>query len=89
MIAVDTNVLVGAIQTFDLKLPTPARQAVKALGRQGEELVLFPQNLIEFWNVATRPQKVNGLGLTPEQAARYLDRFQILLRLLPESPEPR
>jgi len=25
--------------------------------------------------------------LTPEQAARYVDRFQTLLRLLPEAPE--
>ena len=75
MIAVDTIVFVGAIQTFDAKLRVTARQAMKDLARQGEELVLFPQNLIEFWNVATRPQKVNGLGLTPEQPARYLDRF--------------
>ena len=31
MIAVDTNVLVGAIQTFDPALRTAARQAVKSL----------------------------------------------------------
>ena len=87
MIAVDTNVLVGAIQTFDPKLRATARQAVKDLHRRGEELVSFPQNFVEFWNVATRPRKVNGLGLLPEQAARYLDRFQILLRLLPDTSE--
>jgi predicted nucleic acid-binding protein len=27
------------------------------------------------------------LGFAPEQAARYVDRFQTLLRLLPETPE--
>lgn len=87
MIAVDTNVLVGAIQTFDPAIRTAARRAVKSLYRQGEQLLCFPQNLVEFWNAATRPANVNGLGLSPEQAARYVDRFQTLLRLLPETAE--
>ena len=34
MIAIDTNVLVGAIQTFDLQLRATARRAVKSLYRQ-------------------------------------------------------
>jgi len=67
MIAVDTNVLVGAIQTFDPQLRVTARRAVKSLFRQGERLLCFPQNLVEFWNVSTRPGKANGLGFTPEQ----------------------
>jgi predicted nucleic acid-binding protein len=86
MIVVDTNVLVGALQTFDLELHATARRAVKALYRQGEQLVCFPQNLVEFWNTSTRPANANGLGFTPEQAARYVDRFLTLLRLLPETP---
>jgi predicted nucleic acid-binding protein len=48
MIAVDTNVLVGAIQTFDPQLHATARRAVKVLYRQGEQLACFPQNLVEF-----------------------------------------
>ena len=87
MIAVDTNVLIGAIQTFDPDLRTEARNAVKSLSKQGEELLCFPQNLVEFWNGATRPRNANGLGFTPEQAARYVDRFQTFVRLLPETPE--
>jgi|SRR5450759_3003191 predicted nucleic acid-binding protein len=87
MIAVDTNVLVGAIQTFDPQLRLAARRAVKSLYRQGEQLVCFPQNLVEFWNASTRPASRNGLGFSPEQAARCVDRFQTLLRLLPETPE--
>jgi hypothetical protein len=70
MIAVDTNVLVGAIQTFDLLLRATARHAVKSLYRQGEQLLCIPQNLVEFWNASTRPATANGLGLAPEQAAR-------------------
>jgi len=87
MIAVDTNVLVGVIQTFDLEVRTTGRRAVKSLYRQREQLVCFPQNLVEFWNASTRPANANGLGFTPEQAARSVDRFQTLLRLLPETPE--
>jgi predicted nucleic acid-binding protein len=86
MIAVDTNVLVGAIQTFDPQLRAAARRAVKSLYRQGEQLLCFPQNLVEFWNASTRPIAGNGLGFTPEQAARYVDRFQTLFDLLPEGP---
>jgi predicted nucleic acid-binding protein len=86
MIAIDTNVLVGGIQTFDHELRANARSAVKSLYRQAEQLVCFPQNLVEFWSASTRPVNANGLGLSP-QAARYVDRFQTLLRLLPETPE--
>lgn len=85
MIAVDTNVLVGAIQTFDPKLRLSSRHAVKSLYRQGEELVCFPQNLVEFWSASTRPASANGLGFSPEQASRYTDRFLALLLLLPET----
>jgi predicted nucleic acid-binding protein len=87
MIAVDTNVLIGAIQTFDPGIRATARRAVKTLYRRDEELICFPQNLVEFWNASTRPTAANGLGFTPEEAARYVDRFQTLFRLLPETSE--
>src|SRR5260370_10421564 len=87
MIAIDTNVLVGAIQTSDLQLRDTARRAVKSLYRQGEPLLCFPQNLVEFWSASTRPATANGLGFTPEQAARYLGHFHAVLRFLPQSPD--
>jgi predicted nucleic acid-binding protein len=87
MIAIDTNILVGSIQTFDPALRNTARRAVKSLYRDGEQLSCFPQNLVEFWNVSTRPANRNGLGFSPEQAGRYVDRFQTFFRLLPETPE--
>src|SRR2546421_59302 len=71
MIAVDTNVVVGAIQTFDPAIRAAARQAVKSLYRQGEELLCFPQNLVEFWSASTRPANANGLGFSP-RAGRSL-----------------
>ena len=87
MIALDTNVLIGAIQTFDPAIRSAARRALKSPYREGEQLVCFPQNLVEFWNASTRPANSNGLGFTTEQAAQYLDRFQKILRILPETPE--
>ena len=87
MIAVDTNLFVGAIQTYDSSLRATARRAFASLHRRGEALCCFPQNLIEFWNVATRPANSNGLGLSPEQADNYLDRFQRLAPALPETPD--
>lgn len=87
MIAVDTNVFVGGVQTFDPALRITARHSIKQLYRQGEQLCCFPQNLVEFWNVATRPATANGLGLSPEQTARYVDRFQTIVVLLPETAD--
>jgi predicted nucleic acid-binding protein len=52
----------------------------------GAVLWVAPQNLIEFWVVATRPVSANGLGLTPGQAAVEVDNFKAALRILPETP---
>ena len=87
MIAVDTNVFVGGVQTFNPVLRTAARHSIKQLFRQGEQLYSFPQNLVEFWNVATRPATPNGLRLSSEQTARLVDRFQTIVQLLPETED--
>ena len=42
-------------------------KAVTKLFADGINLCLFPQNLIEFWNVATRAADKNGLGWTAAQ----------------------
>lgn len=87
MIAVDTSIFIGAMQTFDPELRASARHAVKSLYRQREQLVCFPQNLVEFWNVATRPVKAQGLGLKLDHTEELVDRFLTVIRLLPETPE--
>ncbi len=45
------------------------------------------QNLIELWNVCTRPTNVNGLGLGVADAQKNIARCEAFFRLLPESPE--
>jgi predicted nucleic acid-binding protein len=63
----DTNILLRWVQPSD-PLHALARQSVKQLQRQNHTCYVTGQNIIEFWNVATRPVNVNGLGMTPAQA---------------------
>jgi len=63
----DTNILLRWVHPGTVA-GEQARQAAKKLRAQGETVYITPQNLVEFWSVATRPVSVNGLGLTPEEA---------------------
>lgn len=53
-VLVDTCVLVAALhpQAAECSL---VRQALRRLADAGEVFVVAPQNIAEFWNVATRP----------------------------------
>jgi len=62
-----------------------AENAIAVLTRAGEPLTIAVQNLIEFWVVATRPARENGLGMTAEFAQREPARFKELFQVLPES----
>lgn len=55
------------------------REALGRLEDAGERLWTSEQNLVEFWNVATRPVDVNGLGLAPRLAAQTLRRLESAL----------
>ena len=78
----DTNVLLRAAQE-EAADHIVATSAISSLAARGEDLVLTPQILIEFWSVATRPIDVNGLGwsvqLADEEVTRLLDQFPILV----------
>jgi len=57
---VDTSILVRLANRADASYPV-ADRAVVELHRRGETVHSTPQNLVEFWNVATRPVAANGL----------------------------
>lgn len=59
-------------------------ECLDKLSQNGEELVIVPQILVEFWVVATRPKSVNGLGMTTDEAEKELENLQNLFTLLPE-----
>ena len=91
MILLDTNLLTRLTRT-DHPHGSVARNAVQALLRRGERVVIVPQNLYEFWAVATRqpgprPLGQNGLGMTPAQASQWIGFFRRRFTLLPDRPD--
>jgi predicted nucleic acid-binding protein len=82
---IDTNILVRIVSPRDPLKPVAAG-AVDALRRLNESLCVAPQNLLEFWAVATRPREANGLGFTPEAAAQEVDCFAENFPLVVEPP---
>lgn len=82
---VDTNVLLRSVEAGH-PMHATARRALLHLTAQGAVLCVAPQNLIEFWVVATRPPSANGLGLSPAQAVAEVANFKTAFRLLPDTP---
>jgi hypothetical protein len=60
--------------------------ATSLLLGQGEKLYIAPQNLIEFWNVYTRPINRNGLGRTVAAAKAEIDRLKSLFPIIDDLP---
>jgi len=50
-------------------------------------LCIAPQNLVEFWAVATRSLAENGLGMDRTTAAKELPELRRLFRVLPYTRE--
>ena len=80
----DSNIVLRLIQPTDALYLTIS-QAVDNLQKNGEQIVLIPQILVEFWVVATRPVSVNGLGMTTDQAQQELINLQSIFTVLPEN----
>jgi predicted nucleic acid-binding protein len=80
MILLDTNVL-GRMTSKAEPQGVLARHGIQTLFARKERLIIVPQNLYEFWAVATRkrgppPNGQNGLGMTVKQASLWLRFFQ-------------
>ncbi|HMG76816.1 MAG TPA: PIN domain-containing protein [Pyrinomonadaceae bacterium] len=80
----DTNVLLRSVQKSH-PMESEAANSIKLLLRQREILVITPQNLIEFWCVATRPEVNNGLGISINETVRRIESFKSVLVLLPDT----
>jgi predicted nucleic acid-binding protein len=79
----DTNILLRLVDPNDREY-TLVREAVRALASRGESLCFAGQNLVEFWNVCTRPASKNGLGLTAAQTDERASLIEVRFRLLPD-----
>src|SRR5437879_774039 len=91
MILLDTNLLTRMTRLRDPQSGV-ARAAIQTLRGRRERLILVPQNLYEFWAVATRsagapPTGSNGLGMTPAQAGHWLRFFKRRFTLLYDREE--
>lgn len=77
----DTNILLRLNQPNSPEFSS-IRSAVSSLHRAGVALYYFAQNIVEFWNVSTRPVAQNGYGLSPaetDEVARQIEKAFILL----------
>ena len=88
MIALDTNLLTR-LRSKAHPHGLVARAAVNKLLARREQAAVVPQNLYEFWAVATRkpglrPVGENGLGFTTDRASQWLGLFQRRFTLLPD-----
>ncbi|MDQ3014027.1 MAG: PIN domain nuclease, partial [Acidobacteriota bacterium] len=59
----DTNILLRLAEPGH-QMHAEALAALAMLKTKGDTGCVIPQNIIEFWNVATRPTQYNGLGFT-------------------------
>jgi predicted nucleic acid-binding protein len=84
-ILADTNVLLRSVEPTEPG-SGPAIAAIKILLAQGHRVSVLPHNLIEFWNVATRPIENNGFGWCIVRTDYEISRLETLLTLIPDSP---
>lgn len=82
---VDTNILLRLVQAED---PQHALvlDVVDRLQSEAHPLLVTPQNVMEFWNVATRPTTRNGFGRTPAQTEALVQMLEGYFDLLPDIP---
>lgn len=81
----DTNIILRLAQPAH-PMHAVALRAVKKLLSEGHNLCLTSQNLIEFWNVATRPADNNGLGWTTAQTETDVRAIESNFTILADSP---
>lgn len=78
----DTNVLLR-LSKQDSPEFSMVRNALRWLSQKDAPLCYTSQNLIEFWNVATRPVDRNGYGLSTveaDEAAHRVEKAFVMLR---------
>ncbi|MGE4045275.1 MAG: type II toxin-antitoxin system VapC family toxin [Acetobacteraceae bacterium] len=84
-VLVDTNILLRRTQP-DHPQHSAAVESVARLLTTGEPVYFTPQNMAEFWNVATRPVANNGLGFSIPLVLNEIGKIERVLMLLPDAP---
>lgn len=82
---IDTNILLRSAEPTH-PMYGDATNAIQILMNREKTLYIATQNLIEFWNVYTRPRERNGLGYEADDAEKEINQITSFFCLLPESP---
>ena len=72
---VDSNILLRFTQTNSQQYAV-TRKAIIELKLASQTIYIVPQNLIEYWAVATRPLENNGLGFSVQETQKEIKRFK-------------
>ena len=80
---VDTNVLLRSVQESH-PMHSDAANSIDLLLRQRDQVCIIPQNLVEFWCVATRLEVRNGLGMSIDETVRRIEAFKKAFVLSPD-----
>jgi predicted nucleic acid-binding protein len=80
----DTNILLRLAEPSDPEYPI-VRKAVDVIVARGERLCYAAQNLVEFWNVCTRPIANNGFGLSSAETDTRARIIEGSFRFLPDN----
>ena len=84
-ILLDTNLLSRLANATDPNQKL-AEKAIETLRLAGYRPCIVPQNIYEFWVVATRPKAQNGLGMSLSAAAAEILNFKSLFPLCEDTP---
>lgn len=80
----DTNVLLRSAEPAH-PMHLEAVNAVKGILENGGRVCLVPQNLIEFWSVASRPIENNGFGWNSARIDSEISGIESALTVLSDS----
>lgn len=83
--AIDTNILARSIEESH-PMHQIASDAVETLLSSEEVVCILPQNLYEFWVIATRPREQNGLGMSAVEAETQCAEFERIFSLMLDVP---
>ena len=85
-VLIDSNVLLRVYKPDD-RDHVVALESLARLRERGDEPVLVPQVLYEFYVVATRPLEQNGLSQLPVVVVQVLDELQSKFAILRDRPQ--
>jgi predicted nucleic acid-binding protein len=83
-VLVDTNVLLRRTQPGHPQHAIAVESTARLLAT-GEPVCFTPQNISEFWCVATRPVASNGMGFSVDFTRGEVGKIERVLTLLPDS----